>query len=508
MDTTNAVRHSEPTNPASPAGRAAPAVSAMRLSPGGLIHRIKTLLSTRVVLAGCLGLSALLQTAGARLYDSFDTSTNWSLADNGGTAVIGSSVLTLNAPASALSNPTAALKSSQALSGSRQSILVRSHTGAAHSTVFFLWAIDEPTGNLLELKLDDINPTTVVAGYYSDGGTNYHFLGSASYNPGPDGLYMAFQEAGGTTYWQISTDASSWTNVASAADPVNTSSMTFAVQHKAYAATATATFSVVDCFNYKATGVGYHSLQDKTFSGGDGWALYTEGFHSGVRVCASSTTTPCNMTVNDVDSSQHFTDTSIPAPFVTQTGYDFRIESTAEPATKDYYNAYRYQNLPYVDADNWTYHLYFKYAYPQFITQGLEFPINKYTGSQRLQAALAWYPVRDGTDNGQWFVWTGATWKGTGQSQALKTNWWYEVTFSAGLHDNNVYYNGFRAGDVGSLTSFSWTATYGGNPDTHSGAIIPAMQMDDNVQDTTVPDTQKDCYLAEWHIDWTDERLP
>ncbi len=457
--------------------------------------------------AGLLALGAMSQSAMARLYDNFNSSVNWTLAGNGGSAVIGSSVLTLTSPANALSDPTATLISGQVLTGSRQSILVRSHTGTANSTVFFLWATDS-SGNRLELKLDDINPTTVVAGYYDGGGATYHFLASAAYNPGADGLYMAFREAGGTNYWEISTNASNWTEVASRLDPINTSSVVFAVEHKAYKNTAAATETVVDCFNYKATGAGYHSLEDKTSSGGTNWALYTEGFLNGNRVCASSTTNPCGMTVNGVDSSQHFTDTSIPAPFTNQTGYDFEITSTEEPTTHYFYNAYRYQYLPYVDADNWTYHIYFKYTYPQFITQGLEFPINKYTSALRLQGAFAWYPVRDGSENGQWNVWTGSTWKPTSQFQVLRTNFWYEITFTVGLHDNSVIYNGFQAGTVGSLTGFNWSATYGGTTPGQTPGIVPAMQMDDNTQDTTVANTRKDCFLAEWHIDWTDERLP
>ncbi|HZV35474.1 MAG TPA: hypothetical protein VFB72_12950 [Verrucomicrobiae bacterium] len=459
-------------------------------------------------MAGLVALSLAIQPVSARLYDNFNNANNWTLAANGGTSVIGSSVLTLTSPSGKLSNPTATLKSSQALSNSRQSILVRSHTGVANSTVFFLWAIDESTGNYLELKLDDINPTTVVAGYWNSGGTSYHYIGSASYAPGKDGLYMAFREASGTTYWEISTDASSWTEVASLADPVSTASVTFEVEHKAYVDTSVSTESVVDCFNYKATGVGYHSLEDKTTSGGEGWELYTEGFSNGQRVCCNSGCTSCVMTVNGVDSSQHFTDTSIPAPYTNQDGYDFQITSTAEPTTHWYYNAYRYQDLPYVDADTWTYHLYFKYAYPQYITQGLEFPINKYTGSQRLQGAVAWYPLRDGTDNGEWSVWTGTTWHATGNYQKLQTNWWYEVTFTVGLHDGYVYYNGFSAGDVGSLSNFSWSTNYPGTSSSFAANIVPAMQIDDNVQDTTTANTRKDCYMAEWHIDWTDERLP
>lgn len=461
--------------------------------------------STGCIVVWILTFTAVLQTASARLYDNFNTSANWTLSNNGGTAVITSSELTLTSPANTISTPTATLTSDQSLTDSRQSILVRAHTGAANSTVFFLWAIDS-AGNKLELKLDDVNPTTVVAGYYNNGGT-YHFVGSAAYNPGSDGLYMAFAETNGVTYWEISTDTLTWTIVASTGDPVNPASVVFQLQHKAYALTSSSTHTIVDCFNYKATGAGYHSLEDKTYTGSDGWELYTEGFFNGQLVCSSSST-PCGMSVGDVTSGWHFTDTSIPRPYTNQTGFDFRIISTDEPTTHDYYNAYRYQNLAYVNADSWTYHLYFKYTYPQYITQGLEFPLNKYTGANRLQAAFAWYPLRNGTDNGQWSAWTGSTWQPTGLNQAFQSNWWYEITFTVGLHDNQVFYNGFKAGSVGSLTSFTWNQTNAAPANSHSPNIVPAMQMDDNNQDTTTAGTQKDCYMAEWHIDWVDERLP
>src|SRR5690242_4670360 len=136
--------------------------------------------SSRVVLATSLGLALMSQTAGARLYDRFDSGANWTLAANGGTATIGSSVLTLTAPAGVLSTPTATLISAQNLTGSRQSILTRSHTGSANKTVFFLWATDTATGNKLELKIDDVTTTTIVAGYYTGGGATYHFLGSTA----------------------------------------------------------------------------------------------------------------------------------------------------------------------------------------------------------------------------------------------------------------------------------------------------------------------------------------
>lgn len=455
-----------------------------------------------------LALAMLSQTAGARLYDTFANGDNWILYNNSGSAVIETNALVLTSPAGVLSSPTATLNSEQTLTDSRQSILVRAHTGVTDSTVFFYWAVDSVTGNKLELKLDDIGPTTVVAGYWDNGGNDYHYVGSAAYSPGSDGLYMAYRETNGVTYWEISTDASNWTEVASASDPVSTSSIVFQMQHKAYVATSTPTYSTVACFNYKLHGAGYHSLEDKTYTGSDGWELYTEGFYDGELVCSSSDGDPCGMTVNGVDSSQHFTDTSIPAPYTNQMGYDFRIVSTDEPTTHDYYNAYRYQNLPYVDADDWTYHLYFKYTYPQYITQGLEFPLNKYTGTNRLQGAFAWYPLRNGTDNGEWSVWTGSTWQPTGEYQELQTNWWYEITFTVGLHDNHVYYNGFQAGEVNSLTSFTWTNSYSAPGSGTGEAIVPAMQIDDNTQDTTTAGTQKDCYMAEWHIDWTYERLP
>lgn len=456
-------------------------------------------LLTHSLMAGALALAALAQSASARLYDNFNSSANWTLANNSGSATIGSSVLTLTAPASVLCTPSATLNAAQGLSGTRQSILVRSHSGVSHSTVFFFWATAS-SGNQLEIKLDDVNPTSVVAGYYS-GGT-YHWVASTAYSPGSDGLYLAFYESGGTTHWQTSTDGSTWTDIGSLADPISTSSVTFEVQHKAYVATASATSTVVDCFNYKATGVGYHSLEDKTYTGSDGWQLYTEGFHNG-KVC-----TYCSaIVVNGVDSSQHFTDSTIPSPNNNQQGYHNEIVSTDAPTTDNYYNTYRYQDLAYVDADSWTYHLYFKYAYPQYSPQGLEFPINKYTGSQRLQGAVAWYPQGNGT-TGTWSVWTGTAWQSTGYQQTFNTNWWYEVTFTVGLHDGNVYYSGFKAGSVGSLTSWSWNNSYAGTSSTHPQNTVPAMQIDDNIKDTTVANTRKDVYMAEWNIDWTDQRLP
>ena len=318
-------------------------------------------------IAGLIASSTLSQIATARLFDNFDTSANWNLINNGGSAAIGSSVLTLSSPASDVSNPSATTKVNQTLTGSRQFILVRSHTGVSGSTVFFFWATDPVSGNGLEIKLDDSNPasTRIVCGYYSNNGKTYNVLATAAYNPGNDGQYLAYHESGGTTFWEISPDGSNWTQVTSKADPINTGSVTFEVQHKEYNATSVGTSSVVDCFNYRATGTGYHSLQEKTTSGGTNWQLYTEGFHSGVsgRVCCSDSsacTTGCNMIINGVDASQHFTDTSIPAPFVDQQGYLFQITSTLEPTTGDFYNAYRFQKLLFVDADTWTYHLYFK----------------------------------------------------------------------------------------------------------------------------------------------------
>jgi hypothetical protein len=464
--------------------------------------------SVRLFGTALLGIAFLTQSASARLYDRFDSSVNWALAANGGTAAIGSSYLTLSSPAGVLSNPTATLNSNQALTGSRQSILARSHSGSVNKTVFFLWATDPATGNKLELKIDDVTSTTVVAGYYSGGGTTYHYVGSVAYSPGSDGLYLAFKESGGTTYWEISTDANTWTDVGTLANPVSTSSMTFQVQHKAYSATSSATTTIVDCFNYKATGAGYRGIEDKTYSGGDGWELYREAFLNGQYACQNGTC-DTHITVNGVDSTQHFTDTTIPQPRANTSGYDFRIVSTDQPTSNWYDNAYRYQNLSFVDADNWTYTMYFKYAYPQYIHQGLEFPLNKYTGSHRIQAAVAWYPNRPdtGSHTGKWSVWGGSTWIPTGLSQTLQPGQWYQVTFTVGLHDDTVYYSGFKAGSVGSLTSFAWNASYAAPANSTPAAIVPAVQMDDNIDDTTVAGTQKDCYVAEWNVTWTDEKL-
>jgi hypothetical protein len=133
------------------------------------VHRRRI---TRPIAAALLGLAIVSQPAGARLYDRFDSGAKWTLAGNGGTATIGSSVLTLTTPAGVISDPTATLNSAQVLTGSRQSILARSHTGSANKTVFFLWATDTATGNKLELKIDDVTSTTIVAGYYDGGGLN------------------------------------------------------------------------------------------------------------------------------------------------------------------------------------------------------------------------------------------------------------------------------------------------------------------------------------------------
>ncbi|HXB58843.1 MAG TPA: hypothetical protein VNU95_04740 [Candidatus Acidoferrales bacterium] len=458
------------------------------------------------MIAGLLAVS--VTTATARLYDDFANGDNWILSNDSGTAVIETNVLLLTSPSGVLSTPTATCNSEQSLTDSRQSILVESHTGVTDSTVFFFWAIDSVTGNKLELKLDDVGPTTVVAGYYNDDGNDYNYVGSAAYNPGADGLYLAFLETNGMTHWQISTDASNWTDVASIDDPISTSSIVFEMQHKAYETTSTATHTTVGCFNYRLHGIGYYSIQTNTASGGDNWSLYTEGFNGGNLVCSSSDGDPCGMNVGGVTSQWHFTDTSIPAPYTNQDGFDFQIINTDEPTTHDYYNAYRYQYLPYVDADQWTYHIYFKYTYPQYITQGLEFPLNKYNGTNRFQGAFAWYPLRDGTTNGEWSVWTGSTWKPTGYDQGFKTSWWYELTFTVGLHDNQVFYNGFQAGTVGSLTSFNWTTNYSAPGSSSAAGIVPAMQIDDNIQDTTTTNTEKDCYIAEWHIESMYQRLP
>ena len=85
---------------------------------------------------------------------------------------------------------------------------------------------------------------------------------------------------------------------------------------------------------------------------------------------------------------------------------------------------------------------------------------------------------------------------------------WYEVTYTVGLHDGQVFYNGFKAGPANSLTPFAWNNTYAAVSDGTSASIMPAMQMDDNNHDTTTANTLKNCWMAEWHIDWQDERLP
>ena len=470
-----------------------------------------------------LGLTLMSQTALARFYDAFDSPDgNWTLTDNGGTSVIANSVLTLTAPASTIANPTAGLIGTQTLAGTRQSILVRSHTGVANKTAFFFWAMDTATGNMLELKINDQPTTTLTCGYYDNGGANYHFVGSMNYSTGTNGIYLAYKEASGVTYWEISTNNSeTWVDITSLADPISTSNMVFLVQHKAYAKTTSATATTVDCFNYRANGVGYHDIQDKTYSGSDGWELYTECFTNGHYECQSPN---CGgeIYVNDVTSPNHFTDSTIPLPRYDDSGYHFEIISNnmlcwkvgdcGYPGdTNLYCNAYRYQKLAYVDADSWTYHIYFKYAYPDTIQQGLEFPINKYTGGHRLQGAVAWYPNRPdkGTHTGLWKVYSGTTWiSTTNYYQTFQTNTWYEVLFTVGLHDNTVYYNNFQAGPVGGMTNWIWNGSYAAPANSTSPSIMPAMQMDDNVSDTTLAGTRKDAYLAEWNIDWQDEKLP
>jgi hypothetical protein len=461
-----------------------------------------------VLTALSLGVALVAQTAGARLYDRFDSGANWTLAQNSGTAVIGSSELTLTAPSGVNSTPTATLNAAQTLTGTRQSILVRNHTGSLNHTAFFLYAASG--GNKLELKIDDsVSPAYVVAGYWIAG--TYHWVATTTYSPGSDGLYMAFYEASSTTYWQTSTDGKNWTTVGSLGDPVSTSSMTFSVTHQGYSTPPAQTTSVVDCFNYKATGAGYLGIEDKTTSGTGAWSLYREAFLNGSYACQSPGSPTCDghITVNDVDSSQHFTDSTIPLPRADDSGYTFEIISTDQPSNNWYDNAYRYQDLAYVDADNWTYHIYFKYTYAQYITQGLEFPLNKYTGSDRVQAAVAWYPLRDGSNNGVWKVWGGASkWVTTSQNQSFTPGQWYEVTYTVGLHDNTVYYTSFQAGPAGSMTTFNWPHSYAATGSTTPAKISPAMQMDDNIQDTTTAGTQKHLYMAEWNIGWQDEKLP
>jgi hypothetical protein len=58
------------------------------------------------------------------------------------------------------------------------------------------------------------------------------------------------------------------------------------------------------------------------------------------------------------------------------------------------------------------------------------------------------------------------------------------------------------------MSTWSWNNNYAGTSNGHSQNIVPAMQIDDNVRDTTYANTRKDCYLAEWNLDWTDQRLP
>ena len=64
------------------------------------------------------------------------------------------------------------------------------------------------------------------------------------------------------------------------------------------------------------------------------------------------------------------------------------------------------------------------------------------------------------------------------------------------------------SGPASSLTTFAWNHTYAATSSGTGAKISPAMQIDDNIEDTTVAGTQKDCYMAEWNIDWADEKLP
>src|SRR6185437_490029 len=105
-------------------------------------------------------------------------------------------------------------------------------------------------------------------------------------------------------------------------DPVSTASMTFSVQNKGYSTPPAQSQSVIDCFNYKATGAGYSSIEDKTTSGTGAWSLYREAFLNGNYMCQSPGGTSCDghITKNDVDSTQHFTDTTIPLPRANDSG--------------------------------------------------------------------------------------------------------------------------------------------------------------------------------------------
>src|ERR1700752_341604 len=79
--------------------------------------------------ASSLALAAALQSASARTYDNFANGNNWTLDNNGGSAVVETNALVLTAPAGVLSNPTAKLNLEQVLTDSRQSILVENHIG-------------------------------------------------------------------------------------------------------------------------------------------------------------------------------------------------------------------------------------------------------------------------------------------------------------------------------------------------------------------------------------------
>src|SRR6185312_13838610 len=107
----------------------------------------------------------------------------------------------------------------------------------------------------------------------------------------------------GVTYWQTSTDGQNWTTVGSKSDPVSTTSMSFSVQNKGYSTPPAQSSTIVDCFNYKATGAGYLGIEDKTTSGTGAWSLYREAFLNGNYMCQSPGGTSCDghINVNGVD---------------------------------------------------------------------------------------------------------------------------------------------------------------------------------------------------------------
>ncbi|MBV9470654.1 MAG: hypothetical protein JO316_23380 [Abitibacteriaceae bacterium] len=420
--------------------------------------------------------------AAARLYDKFDSSTNWSLVSGSGSATISSGHLTLSLPANTIAQPTATSLSSYALTGSRQSIQVVSHSGVGGKSVFFFNALISAGTNSLEMKLDDqTGGTNIVCGYYLNG--TYHWVGSAAYNPATD-RYLAYREASGTIYYETSPDAQNWTPVTTLSNPFTVAlNVIFQLQHKVYASGAgVATSTVVDNFNYLEGGA-HNNLDDDPLTA---WSLYTEP--PGNAISPSKT---------------HVTDTSIPAG--DSNVFDFQITSSDA-----YTNAYYFQRLPLVANTDFVYTLYWKF-FPtpstSPIAQAYEFPLNKYTGSLREQAALQWLPNKDG--NGyRWRVWgaDNGKWRDNKLSgtpynfvQNLAANTWHPLTLNGTFKNGRVYYTTF----VSDGTTFTINEDYAATTDGTAANIVPAYQIDNNSSGS-----HQNVYIGNWNVKWLEMQLP